>query len=192
MGGEVVEAVDLAGVSHADGHAVGAELGVLEAGGVVVHGLDGLQGLGAAFDFALRQVPDVGAVVAGQVDHVQVGGFAGVADGAPGAADGLQAGRDDAGGARFVEGLAQIGAEEIIVLAALRNVPFQTPILVLLRVGGDVVQEALLVDAGDGEHHGHGQHALFGRHAVRRARVMSDVGVAGRVDDDLREDRAGA
>ena len=69
--GEVVAADDLAGVARAEGHAEGAQPGVLEAGGEAPERLDGHERLPASLDLGARQVAHVGAVVAPHHHHVE-------------------------------------------------------------------------------------------------------------------------
>ena len=76
--GEVAAPDDLARVARAESHAEVAQAGVLEPGREAPQGLDREERLTAALDLGARQVPYVGAVVAPQIDHVQVGRLAGV------------------------------------------------------------------------------------------------------------------
>ena len=97
VAGQVVERVDLAGVADAQRHAEVAQLGVLAAGHEAAQRLDRIDRLAPAAHLADGQVVGIGAVDLRHVHQVQVGQVALVGDRAPGAGDGVQVRRDDAG-----------------------------------------------------------------------------------------------
>ena len=60
--GQIIDRIDLAGVAHADRHAEIAQLGRLASRHEALQGLDGVHGLGASGDLALRQSVRIGPV----------------------------------------------------------------------------------------------------------------------------------
>jgi len=57
-----------------------------------------------------------------------------------------------------------------------------------LRISLDRFDEAPLVDTAHGKHDGHRHHLALGRFAHWRTGARRDIGVAGCIDDPLRED----
>ena len=188
--GEVVGRFDLAGIANAQGHAEVAQLGALAAGHEGFQRVDCMHRLLAADHFAMSQGIGIGAVEV-KVAHVEISEIALFGNCAPGASHGLHAIRNKARLQRLLERLAQERGEHFVLLAAGLDLPLAAngPVGVSLRIGLHRIDEARLVDPAHRKHH-RGRHHLSYRVLMgRRAAAMGNVGIAGRIDHPLGQNR---